>query len=639
MEEQNTGQVTDPPGDQPSPEGIAHAFKSAFFNPSTRALLFYLLVALGVTFQTATGLADGVLGSPLTDTWNALWSIDFVKRSLLQGQLPFHTMELFWPEGGSLYPINLINALLVLPLHLFIPLPAVYNILVLAMVVVGAMGMRALVFWVTRSEGGALYAGLCFAICPMMFNTIHNGTDEFLGLCWVPWCVLCLLKLSAATSRRQLFAAVVVMTITALSCWYITLIIALFGVIIFVHHGLALGGQRRRAFLRRFVAVSAMSAILCLPFYYVFHKSISSPGAVTEYKTISAPILKVFPSRARDFFVPAPLWSRSMMEIPDPRKKLPSSDLFYSHTVYLGYLALGMGLVGFFVRGRRVSRGLWLFCFVFFLLFSMGPRPGSGGGPPDPSGLEHVLPYNLLNHVLPLSSMVSHLFRFTGMAYVAIFMLAGCGAAWILTSLSERKRGVVLGLLLGATLFEYLVLAPVPFPVSVASATVPKPLQELAQQPGRAILVMPSFHPIQRGLKPGVYHQILHRKALTWGFDVSHRVTDKLRFNEIQDWINWYSHVILSHARAPKGMLLGGKLPVLRNDRYQVAIVTPGTQEHREFQEAIKELREMSFLHLVVHKDLLPEEADWPWFLDSLLGKPILSSEETAIYRIGGAGR
>ena len=603
------------------------------------AFIIYVFLVIVITFPSIIELNSSILGSPHTDTWNGVWGIYYVKSCLLKGNNPFHTDKIFYPTGGDFYPINLLNGILVFPLSLFVSLPAAYNLMIMSLVVAAALGTYLLVRYLNGDTNAAFFAGAGFAANPIIISALHNGTDELLGLCWIPFYILYLFKLIGKNRRRYLLLSVVFFFISFVCCWYIGFALALFTVLVFLRQ-LVRGeeGGRKKVILRNIVIVSLATMILVLPFFLLSNRATQGEKILISHKTPKMVRDAVFSLNATDIsthFRPRRPGAGYHPRF-DPRAFLPDPDKYYFHSLYLGYIVLFLALVGLFPRGKSYGKWFWLICLVFFLLFSWGPRPRLGETVLSGKILTNLLPFSLLDRVFPLSSFISLPFRFGIMAYLSLFVLAAAGLRRI-TRRVRREYGLIIILAVSAAcVSEYLFLAPVPYPLERSSAVMPEFVSELAGSPGKAVIEVPTEHPAYRALRPGMYYQTGHGKKVFYSLDVGFSSNQLGHGNEFLYYVNLLAELSFDVVESP-AVLPGNaaERASFLSGEFEGAMVA-GSRKHREIEESIGELRELGFSRVVVYRDLLPEsvEAKLSGFLRLYLGEPIREANDIAIYRI-----
>lgn len=154
--------------------------------PGLRALALYLGAALLVAASALPDPLHLALGSPANDVWNHLWGHDWVYRELRRGELPVHTEELGWPEGGALWYIDSFGALLSLPVRALLGPVAAYNATIVGNLVFAGLAADLLARRVGAGPRGALVAGMGFLLTPHVLAQIYNGVSEATSTGWLP---------------------------------------------------------------------------------------------------------------------------------------------------------------------------------------------------------------------------------------------------------------------------------------------------------------------------------------------------------------------------------------------------------------------------------------------------------------------
>ena len=81
-----------------------------------------LLLVLGLTWPVCISPFELLVGHPGNDTWNHVWGYWWVGQALQSGQWPFIADGLAFPDGGTLYFIDTVQAILSWPFNLFLGL-------------------------------------------------------------------------------------------------------------------------------------------------------------------------------------------------------------------------------------------------------------------------------------------------------------------------------------------------------------------------------------------------------------------------------------------------------------------------------------------------------------------------------------
>ncbi|NJK79778.1 MAG: hypothetical protein HC914_07710 [Chloroflexaceae bacterium] len=75
---------------------------ASIWRQHTLAALFYLALAIWMTWPQAAVLGDAIVGGPIaqSDGWQKVWNIWWLQYAFTHGTDPFYTNLLFWPQGA-----------------------------------------------------------------------------------------------------------------------------------------------------------------------------------------------------------------------------------------------------------------------------------------------------------------------------------------------------------------------------------------------------------------------------------------------------------------------------------------------------------------------------------------------------------
>lgn len=69
-----------------------------------------------------------ILGGPVSDVWNGLWSWNWIVHALTQGENPLCQTNINYPKGGCLWPADILGSLAMLVLLPLVELPTAYTL-------------------------------------------------------------------------------------------------------------------------------------------------------------------------------------------------------------------------------------------------------------------------------------------------------------------------------------------------------------------------------------------------------------------------------------------------------------------------------------------------------------------------------
>ena len=195
--------------------------------PHLLAGAMYLALALVLVFPVLGAPTRLALGHPGNDVWNHVWGYAWIADELARGELPIHTDALGWPRGGSLWFIDIFNAVLTLPVQWVAGPVAAYNASYLLNFWLCGFGAWLLARGVLRDEGAprswaggvplrnatsgpawppdpaALLAGVAYMTTPHFLAQAYNGISETLAAGWLPLAVLAMRGAVRAPSARR----------------------------------------------------------------------------------------------------------------------------------------------------------------------------------------------------------------------------------------------------------------------------------------------------------------------------------------------------------------------------------------------------------------------------------------------------
>ena len=475
------------------------------------ALVGALLGAVLITWPAVLDLDGGLIGHPGNDTWNHVWGFWWYADAFAnRGGLPLHTGLLNYPSGGTLFFIDNFNALLSIPLQWLFSLPVTYNLLVIGAVAWTIFGAWMLAHHVLRDPLAASVAAAVYGCSAHLLGQTYNGITETVNAGWIPLFVLALMRTLERPRLGRGLVMGVVLGCCALSNFYYGLFAILLGIVAVLHQAIR---DPWRVNWKHFLSAAAAGAVLfagmVLPVLQVLSMSMDAADAMVsrDPQFVWDSLLRHNITDVVSFFKPGKHYS------PDLKAQY-GEDLII--VIYLGWVALGLALLGFALHRRRKETAIWWWILVVFWVFSLGPYLHVDGEYVRVAGRTVPLPFLPFFEAFPIFSRISHPFRFVVPAMLGLGILAGDGARLLLRGLSPAARMIGTACLVGAITAEVLLASPAVWPLPRAEATIPSAYDEL-EAPG-AVLDLPITVPnLERAVY--TYYQTAHGRPSPYGLN------------------------------------------------------------------------------------------------------------------------
>jgi len=473
-----------------------------------RAFALYLLAALCVTWPGIARLNTVLIGRMGGDNYEHVWYLWWLAQTLFERiGSPLHIPLLNHPSG-VVSPLNLTHTpALFLPAllgRLITPVSA-YNIAMLLAPALNALGMYWLASELTGSRRAALFGGLLFGFSPHLLGHLQAGHLSQITMLGFPLFALFLRRLLREPNPGRAAGTGLSAFLAASHPGHLAYFILPTALIML---GAARGRLRDRRVWAALGAAALLAAALLAPFYLPL---------LTSSATITARALELGDSVGKSidlasFITPPadnPLLPGKLR--PFATRVVGSADETHG---YLGWVALGMALLGIFTQRRAAAH--WAALAGGALLLSLGPLLKFAGDlttmPIDGSAHPLQLPYALLVQ-LPLFRWSRTPARFGATAHFALAILAAYGLAALLMQLRQRHRwnALLVGTLCITAFAERLIVWPFPTAPAWKSAT----LQQLAATDSqRTVLNLP---PSFSSNNLALYGQTLHQHPLIGG--------------------------------------------------------------------------------------------------------------------------
>jgi hypothetical protein len=473
------------------------------------ALLLSVLLTWPVVLYPDTLL----LGHPGNDNWNHVWGYWWVAEALSQGEWPAWTPLLSYPQGGTLYFIDTVQALISAPIQWLMGPAVAYNLVMMFGFALSAWGAWLLAFRLTGDPISSGIAMVIYGASPHLLGQAYNGISETVCAGWLPIAMWALVHFLDRPTWRRALGLGLAMAITMLTSWY-------YGLFAVIATAVILGWRAARQpwvqpWVRSLIRLSGAGItglILVGPLLVLFRASLDAPDALVSRDPafVQASLLYHNITDLVAFFEPT---------------KLPSPDLLALYgeelviVIYLGWVGLALGGYALVATRRHRQFGPWIWLGLFFFIFSLGPYLNMFGGMVEFDGRRIPLPFLPLFDAFPLFSRISHPFRFVVGVSLAVALIGASGLRHMTRHASVRTRLSLVFALAALSLMEFHLASPATLPVPTSDATVPLAYGEMAADPSPgAVLDLPLTVPnLERAVY--VWYQSVHHRPVPWGLN------------------------------------------------------------------------------------------------------------------------
>ena len=431
-------------------------------------MAFAVMAAIAFTWPIAArfGSAGRVdSGDGRYSVWNVAW----VAHALTTEPSHLFDANIFYPNTGTLAysEANLLAGTVAVPVWWLTKNPhATSNWTILCAFAFAFVATYGLARRLTGSKTGAFVSAMGFAFCPYVFAHIpHIQLLETFGL------PLVLIAMHAFIDRptvRSTLALGGAMALAGLACGYYGVFGGLTAGLGVLWFGFANGHWRRPRYWLLALGAAVVAAVLVAPFFVPF---IDIRGAGFERSLDDA---RQYSVTWRAYLASAVVTDRWMLELIEQWREV----------LFPGFLTLTLAtvtLVAAVLRGggregttRRPYVGFYVALGGLAFWASLGPDAGL---------------YRLLHETVPLFTLLRAPARFGVLVTLALAVLAGFGAAWLVARVRRSRRPALVGLLVGASLATSWV-----GPLRLADAPPVNPVfTRLAELPRAPIIEFPYF--------------------------------------------------------------------------------------------------------------------------------------------------
>ena len=429
-------------------------FRALTRHDTLGAFLLYGAAALIITWPLATVLSTRLAGHPFADSYEYIRHIWWIQRAVASGDSPLFQPLLAFPDGlrGAWLWATPLQSFPAWLLAFALPLPAAFNLSLLLWLTLNGWTMYLLARDLTGGRRlAALIAGLVFLAFPTMQGHIGAGHIGLLALWPGPLFLWALGRFDAGGGWRWLLLSAAALALIGAGSPVLLIYMAA-PLVVFCGARRLLA--RDRAGMGRLAAVVGLGAALSLLYLApIVFEPPDQPSLFAERGDVaySADLLSIV---TPSFYHPL------FRHLPHTHQVL--GDDPFERAAYIGIAA---GLLAALALLRARAARPWLALAAALWIFSLGPLLKAGdslvvldlGDYQTPVALPWLA---LLD--LPVIAITRTPARFNFALALALAVMAGYGAAYLLDRVRRAGRAIISGGLLVLILFEYQFWWPVP---------------------------------------------------------------------------------------------------------------------------------------------------------------------------------
>ena len=487
------------------------------------ATLYFLIMTIVITWPLASNMTHSVVGS-IGDNIYFVWLIKWFQKALFELHVsPLFVPFLNYPQGWYLAYTDITPAMVLtgLPAALLGGATFGYNFSMFASFVLSGLGMYIWVRKLTGSSAAGIISGTAYAFLPYRMAHFLIGHLNLSGTQWFPFYFMGLtdlIQMKKFSWKPILLTAVSLglIGLTSIHYLYMTLLISviyIFGALILINRRLIRDLQFWKSIALSLLFSTPLLFLGIYPFLQVFRLG-AMPNRTLSY-------VSQFSASPTDFILPSTQHFLFGQWVGDHFDR----SLWIEATLYLGIVVCGLALLAFFAQKKHPQNGLvnlFVWGSFFAFVFAMGTDfhwLGHPIGIPENirqwlSRTDQIIPLPgyILFKFLPFYAKMRVWMRFGIFVMVFADVLAGIGAAWLLSRVKTPWRSILALGLLFFVIFDFF-----PTPMKEYSPIQSRPIDSwLSKQPGDGAVVQFPFQLVED--QDQVYYTLSYNKPFLGGF-------------------------------------------------------------------------------------------------------------------------
>lgn len=422
--------------------------------------LLWLAVAMVVAWPASLSPATTLIGHPDVDVWNHAWGYWFIPHQISQLSWPFSTELIGVPQGGDLYFIDLLGAVIGAPLCWIFGPAVAYNGVMIARLAAAGLAGQALAESVLGRGPHTMVAGAGLVTLPFLLTEMSNGISEVIAIHWIVWVLWAGWTAIQSPSKDNWIRVGIFGGMATIASFYYGLVSAMMLAVLYA----AVHGRHLLGVLRDGIRAARWGlgtwVLVSLPAWLAFQWTLNSENAlIVRPKAFSAGwILDHNAVDPRTYVMPGDFQSVDLMQYGEA----------FVHTAYLRWVVIGFAVWGLV---RNASLRPWGVAALVSLVMGLGPMLFWGDWV-EVGGRRVSLPFYWAQ-VLGPDVAITHPLRLSIGGQVVMVLLAAGGVA-------ATGRAILAPVVALLVSLESLLIAPAPWPVPVADARVPQAYADAA---------------------------------------------------------------------------------------------------------------------------------------------------------------
>ena len=230
--------------------------------------------------QATLNPTQTIVGDAQSDLWDHLWGYWRTEKSIIWfGEYPLEENYINHPKGGTLYHVDFLNSLIMLPIRTIFGMVLGYNILICLQLSSAGVAMYALTRRFVRAPLGGFLAAFAFVFNPQMLTfTLASGVANRLNLVWIPLFFIAIDMWVRAHRKVGVLLAPLFCFLAAIGCWHYAYYIFMLTLVLSVSTLVSSSTKPQKLWfwVKKWLPIAILCAIVLLPVSLLASASISS---------------------------------------------------------------------------------------------------------------------------------------------------------------------------------------------------------------------------------------------------------------------------------------------------------------------------------------------------------------------------